>query len=70
MTDADAVHMRHALSLAARGLGRVWPNPAVGCIIVNEGRIVGRGRNPDGGRPQAETHALSQAPHHSKVATA
>ena len=63
MTDADTNHMRHALSLAARGLGCVWPNPAVGCVIVNEGRIVGRGRTADGGRPHAETLALAQAGH-------
>ena len=34
-----------ALALAARGLGNVWPNPAVGCVIVHDGRVVGRGRN-------------------------
>lgn len=70
MTDADTVHMRHALSLAARGLGRVWPNPAVGCVIVNKGRIVGRGRTADGGRPHAETVALAQAGQLAKGATA
>ncbi|SMX24732.1 Riboflavin biosynthesis protein RibD [Boseongicola aestuarii] len=70
MTDADTNHMRHALSLAARGLGRVWPNPAVGCVIVNEGRIVGRGRTADGGRPHAETLALAQAGRLAKGATA
>ncbi len=53
--------MRHALALGARGLGRVWPNPSVGCVIVNQGRIVGRGRTADGGRPHAETQALAQA---------
>ncbi|MDD9921502.1 MAG: riboflavin biosynthesis protein RibD, partial [Boseongicola sp.] len=53
--------MRHALSLAARGLGRVWPNPAVGCVIVNDGRVVGRGRTVDGGPPRAETQALAVA---------
>ena len=62
--------MRHALTLAARGLGRVWPNPAVGCVIVNEGRIVGRGRTADGGRPHAETQALLQAGAQSRGATA
>lgn len=53
--------MRHALALARRGLGRVAPNPAVGCILVNEGRIVGRGWTQPGGRPHAETVALQQA---------
>ena len=53
--------MRHALALAQRGLGRVAPNPAVGCVIVNEGRVVGRGWTQPGGRPHAETVALEQA---------
>lgn len=70
MTDADTTHMRHALSLAARGLGRVWPNPAVGCVVVNHGRIVGRGFTADGGRPHAETIALAQAGEQAKGATA
>ncbi len=49
------------MSLAARGLGHVWPNPAVGCVIVREGRVVGRGWTQPGGRPHAETEALAQA---------
>lgn len=53
--------MALALSLGRRGLGRVWPNPAVGCVIVNNGQIVGRGWTQPGGRPHAETHALAQA---------
>ena len=53
--------MRVALSLARRGLGNSWPNPAVGCIIVNDGRIVGRGWTQPGGRPHAETMALKLA---------
>jgi diaminohydroxyphosphoribosylaminopyrimidine deaminase/5-amino-6-(5-phosphoribosylamino)uracil reductase len=54
--------MRHALGLAARGLGQVAPNPAVGCVIVGAGgRIAGRGWTRRGGRPHAETEALKQA---------
>jgi diaminohydroxyphosphoribosylaminopyrimidine deaminase / 5-amino-6-(5-phosphoribosylamino)uracil reductase len=53
--------MAHALSLAARGLGRTWPNPSVGCVIVNAGRVVGRGVTQPGGRPHAERVALAQA---------
>jgi len=57
----DETHMAHALRLAARGLGSVWPNPAVGCVILREGRVVGRGWTQPGGRPHAEARALAQA---------
>jgi len=53
--------MAAALRLAARGLGNVWPNPAVGCVIVRDGRVVGRGWTQPGGRPHAETEALGRA---------
>lgn len=53
--------MRAALALARRGLGNVWPNPAVGCVIVKDGRVVGRGWTQPGGRPHAETDALARA---------
>ena len=61
MSETDNRFMRLALSLASRGLGHVWPNPAVGCVIVVEGRVVGRGWTQVGGRPHAETMALAQA---------
>ena len=51
--------MRAALALARRGLGNIWPNPAVGCVIVKDGRVVGRGWTQPGGRPHAETEALA-----------
>lgn len=53
--------MALAVSLGARGLGRVWPNPAVGCVLVKDGRVVGRGWTDIGGRPHAEVKALEQA---------
>ncbi|MGM0585829.1 MAG: bifunctional diaminohydroxyphosphoribosylaminopyrimidine deaminase/5-amino-6-(5-phosphoribosylamino)uracil reductase RibD [Pseudomonadota bacterium] len=53
--------MRAALGLARRGLGRVAPNPAVGCVIVKDGRLLGRGWTGPGGRPHAEAVALAQA---------
>jgi len=61
--------MAHALALGRRGLGRVWPNPAVGCVIVQDGRIVGRGFTQPGGRPHAETMALAQAGDAARGAT-
>ena len=62
--------MRHALGLGARGLGNTWPNPAVGCVIVQGSRIVGRGWTQPGGRPHAETMALAQAGAAARGATA
>jgi diaminohydroxyphosphoribosylaminopyrimidine deaminase/5-amino-6-(5-phosphoribosylamino)uracil reductase len=57
----DERWMGLALALGRRGMGRVWPNPAVGCVIVRDGRVLGRGWTTDGGRPHAETQALAQA---------
>jgi diaminohydroxyphosphoribosylaminopyrimidine deaminase / 5-amino-6-(5-phosphoribosylamino)uracil reductase len=62
--------MRAALALARRGLGNTWPNPAVGCVIVKEGRVVGRGWTRPGGRPHAETEALARAGKAAQAATA
>jgi diaminohydroxyphosphoribosylaminopyrimidine deaminase/5-amino-6-(5-phosphoribosylamino)uracil reductase len=61
--------MRQALALGARGLGRVWPNPSVGCVIVKDGRVIGRGVTAPGGRPHAEPIALAQAGGAAKGAT-
>jgi diaminohydroxyphosphoribosylaminopyrimidine deaminase / 5-amino-6-(5-phosphoribosylamino)uracil reductase len=61
----DHRFMALALALGRRGLGRVWPNPAVGAVIVRHERsgpvIVGRGWTQPGGRPHAETEALLRA---------
>lgn len=57
----DHDFMAAALRLAERGLGRVAPNPSVGCIVVREGRVVGRGWTQPGGRPHGETEALRRA---------
>ena len=62
--------MATALALAERGLGNVWPNPAVGCVLVKEGRIVGRGWTRPGGRPHAETEALARAGDAARGSTA
>ncbi|WP_321392034.1 bifunctional diaminohydroxyphosphoribosylaminopyrimidine deaminase/5-amino-6-(5-phosphoribosylamino)uracil reductase RibD [Emcibacter sp.] len=67
----DRHMMRAALSLARRGLGTVAPNPSVGCILVNDsGHIIGRGWTGAGGRPHAESIALSQAGKAARGATA
>lgn len=66
----DARHMRHALTLAERALGAVAPNPAVGCVIVRDDLVVGRGWTQRGGRPHAEVVALRQAGANARGATA
>ena len=57
--------MTAALGLARRGLGNVWPNPSVGCVLVQPttrgGRVVGRGWTQPGGRPHGEFEALERA---------
>ena len=67
---ADLSHMRAALALARRGLGTTWPNPSVGCVIVNQGRVVGRAGTAPGGRPHAEPTALAMAGPDARGATA
>jgi len=72
---ADERFMDMALALAARGLGRVWPNPAVGCVLVaprpgGAGRVVARGWTRPGGRPHAETEALARAGEAARGTTA
>jgi diaminohydroxyphosphoribosylaminopyrimidine deaminase/5-amino-6-(5-phosphoribosylamino)uracil reductase len=61
----DLRFMRLALALGRRGLGRAWPNPAVGAVVVRREAdvpvIVGRGWTQPGGRPHAETQALDRA---------
>jgi diaminohydroxyphosphoribosylaminopyrimidine deaminase/5-amino-6-(5-phosphoribosylamino)uracil reductase len=67
----DLEHMAAALSLAARNLGQVWPNPAVGCVVVDAaGHVVGRGFTQAGGRPHAETEALAMAGQRARGGTA
>jgi diaminohydroxyphosphoribosylaminopyrimidine deaminase/5-amino-6-(5-phosphoribosylamino)uracil reductase len=53
--------MRAALALARRGLGSTWPNPSVGCVVVRDGRVLGRAVTAPGGRPHAEPAALDMA---------
>ena len=62
--------MRRALELAARGIGHVEPNPAVGAIVVDEGRgLLGEGYHQSFGQPHAEIIALAQAEEHSQGAS-
>ena len=56
----DARWMASAIALSKRGRGRTAPNPNVGCVIVRNGHVVGRGWTQPGGRPHAEAMALNQ----------
>lgn len=67
---SDDQAMGAALALGERGRGRTAPNPSVGCIIVKDGRVVGRGWTQPGGRPHAEAMALAQAGGAARGATA
>jgi diaminohydroxyphosphoribosylaminopyrimidine deaminase / 5-amino-6-(5-phosphoribosylamino)uracil reductase len=53
--------MRECLTLAQSRLGLTSPNPAVGCVIVRDGKVVGRGATAPGGRPHAEPQAIAEA---------
>jgi diaminohydroxyphosphoribosylaminopyrimidine deaminase/5-amino-6-(5-phosphoribosylamino)uracil reductase len=66
---ADQRFMQLALTLGRRGLGRTWPNPAVGAVVVKDGVIVGRGWTQPGGRPHAEPEALRRAGEAARGAT-
>ncbi|WP_142634649.1 bifunctional diaminohydroxyphosphoribosylaminopyrimidine deaminase/5-amino-6-(5-phosphoribosylamino)uracil reductase RibD [Ruegeria faecimaris] len=70
MSETDKRYMALALALGRRGQGTCWPNPSVGCVLVQDGRIVGRGWTQPGGRPHAETEALRQAGSQARGATA
>ena len=56
--EIDIMYMRRCLQLAANGLGRVKPNPLVGCVIVNDGKIISEGYHQEYGHNHAERHAL------------
>lgn len=64
------VFMRTAVNLARRGLGQTAPNPSVGCVIVKNGQVAGRGFTAPGGRPHAEVQALAMAGVLARGATA
>lgn len=70
MTQAgDAAWLAAAARLAARGRPLSRPNPAVGCVVVDDGKVVGRGWTQPGGRPHAEAVALTDAGEAARGAT-
>src|SRR5215813_3695980 len=70
MNDHDIRFMQRALELARKGVGLASPNPTVGCVIVNNGQIVGEGFHQFDWRDHAEVVALKTAGEKAKGATA
>jgi diaminohydroxyphosphoribosylaminopyrimidine deaminase / 5-amino-6-(5-phosphoribosylamino)uracil reductase len=68
-SQTDVAFMEMALSLAAAQLGRTGSNPAVGCVIVSHGKVIGQGATADGGRPHAEAVALASVNESAQGAT-
>lgn len=60
-TDADRGFMAQAIELAKGRMGETWPNPAVGCVLVKDGRIIAQAATAPGGRPHAEEQAVPAA---------
>lgn len=61
LRSSDGLWMGHALALARRMRGHVWPNPPVGCVILKDGKLIAEGETQPGGRPHAERVALDRA---------
>ena len=70
ITARDERFMREAIALSLIHVGRTGPNPSVGCVIVKNGEVVGRGVTALGGRPHAEPQALAEAGDKARGATA
>lgn len=70
LVQTDEAYMRRALDVGAQQSGRTAENPAVGCVLVKDGVIIGEGATQDGGRPHAETVALQVAGSQARGATA
>ena len=60
-SDADRGFMAQAIELAKGRMGETWPNPAVGCVLVKDGRIIAQAATAPGGRPHAEEQAVPAA---------
>lgn len=54
----DELYMQRCLELASLGMGNVSPNPLVGCVIVNNGKIIGEGYHQKFGEAHAEVNAI------------
>lgn len=69
-SEDDRAFMDQAFALAYAQLGKTWPNPPVGCVLVKDGAVIAAGATGDGGRPHAEEIALDKAGSAAEGATA
>ncbi|WP_040975679.1 bifunctional diaminohydroxyphosphoribosylaminopyrimidine deaminase/5-amino-6-(5-phosphoribosylamino)uracil reductase RibD [Necropsobacter massiliensis] len=69
-TEHDVQYMQQALALAGNGIFTTAPNPAVGCVLVKDGNVVGKGFHFKAGQPHAEVMALMDAGERARGATA
>ncbi len=70
ITARDEAYMREAIALSLTHAGQTGSNPSVGCLIVKDDKVVGRGVTASGGRPHAEPQALAEAGDQARGATA
>ena len=56
---SDEIFMQRCLQLAQKGLGKTYPNPLVGCVVVHNQKIIGEGWHQAAGSPHAEVHAIA-----------
>lgn len=71
-SDRESTHnrwMARCRELAQRAAGQTAPNPLVGCVVLNQGVVVGEGSHPGAGQPHAEVYALTQAAEKARGAT-
>ncbi len=66
----DVAFMQLALDLAKRGEFTTTPNPSVGCVLVKDGKVIGKGFHAKAGEPHAEVMALREAGENARGATA
>ncbi|KAK4794177.1 hypothetical protein SAY86_012171 [Trapa natans] len=66
----DGYYIRRCVEIARKAVGCTSPNPMVGCVIVNDGKVVGEGFHPKAGQPHAEVFALRDAGDLAEGATA
>lgn len=69
MSSNNEIFMREALRIASKGVGYTFPNPAVGAVLVKNGKIIGKGFHKKAGKPHAEIEAFTNATEDPKGAT-